>query len=205
LISKTTIPLSTIPEKELWVQFQNGNEVALSTLYSIYFEQLYNYGFRFSSNAVMVEDCIQEFFIKIIRNRNNLAVPDSVKSYIFKGFRFYMYDKIKQENKFQKTDIDETTGFELQLNKEVAIINNELATEQQQKLQSALQQLTPRQREAIFLKYEEAFSYPEIAEMLGLTQKATYKLIGRAIAALRTSLTIIVYLFIIINELYIKK
>ena len=52
-------------------------------------------------------------------------------------------------------------------------------------MQNALDQLTPRQREAIFLKYQEGFSYPEIAEMMTLTQKATYKLVGRGIGVLR--------------------
>lgn len=177
--------LNTSEERELWISFQQGDENALAKLYTASFNHLYNYGAKFSSDSTLVEDCIQELFIKLIRNKQNLAVPDSVKSYLFKALRSYLFDKMRQLKKHPLQDISESMEFHLEPCQEVDIIKQEEYSALQLKMQNAIDQLTPRQREAIFLKYQEGFSYPEIAEMMTLTQKATYKLVGRGIGVLR--------------------
>ncbi len=174
-------------EQELWKHFQQGDEKALATIYSLYFDHLYGYGFRFTHDATLVEDCIQELFIKLIRNKQNLSLPDSVKNYLFKAFRSYLFDKLGKLKKHSVQEIQESQDFELESYRESLIIKNEELGEKQGKLGKALKELTPRQREAIFLKYHEGFSYPEIAEMMKLTQKAAYKLVGRAIQVLRSA------------------
>jgi RNA polymerase sigma factor (sigma-70 family) len=179
--------LNESKELQLWKSFQLGDEKALADLYSIYFTTLYNYGFKFSRDAGFVEDCIQELFIKLIRNKKNLSLPVSVKTYLFKALRSVMFDKWEQAKKHISQELNETTDFDLAFQQESALVSSEDIAQQQRKLEAALQQLTPRQREAIFLKYQEGFSYPEIAEMLSLTQKATYKLIARAVQALRAA------------------
>lgn len=174
-------------EQGLWKNFQQGDQNALATLYSIYFDSLYNYGFKFSTDATLIEDCIQELFIKLMVNRQNLAIPESVKNYLFKAFRSYIFDKKAQSKKYSASDIEESVAFDLVPHRESEIIDRETVAAREKKVQQALNQLTPRQREAIFLKYHEGFSYVEIAEILSLTQKATYKLVGRAIESLRSA------------------
>ena len=180
-------------EQQLWQMFQQGDEKALSSIYSIYFDQLYNYGSRFTKNNALVEDCIQELFIKLIRNKLNLALPDSVKNYLFKALRSIIFDHLERLNKYPPAEINDAVEFELETRVEDRISPREEEAARSEKLTAALRQLTPRQREAIFLRYHEGLSYPEIAEMLELSQKAAYKLIGRAIQALRSiGLTIVV-------------
>ena len=174
-------------DKELWCQFQQGNEAALASLYSRYFDHLYNYGFKFTQDVTLVEDCIQELFIKLIRNRQNLSLPDSVKNYLFKAYRSYMFDRMEKLKKYPTQDLNESMDFELDLHRESGLIVEEEQVARGKKLNEAIQELTPRQKEAIFLRYQEGLSYPAIAEMLSLSQKATYKLIGRAIQALRSA------------------
>ena len=178
---------TTSYEQGLWKSFLEGDEKSLSLIYTLYFDHLYNYGFKFTRDATMVEDCIQELFIKLIRNKQNLSLPDSVKGYLFTALRSYMFDKMEQARKNLYSPINESQEFGIELHREATLILNEETAASQQKLQKLLAQLTPRQREAIFLKYQEGLSYPEIAAMLSLTQKATYKLIGRAIQTLRSA------------------
>ena len=173
-------------EPALWQSFQQGNDGALATIYSKYFDHLYNYGFKFTHDNSLVEDCIQELFIKLMRNRQNLSLPASVKNYLFKAFRSQLFDELEKLKKRPLQELQETTEFELELHRSPGSLDD--GDERQQKLQTALAQLTPRQREAIFLKYQEGFSYPEIAEILSLTQKATYKLVGRAMQTLRSNI-----------------
>lgn len=172
-------------EQELWRKFQQGDEKALAAIYSAYFSRLYNYGFKFTSDANLVEDCIQELFIKLIRNRRNLALPDLVKNYLFTAFRSFLFDRLKKLTKSSLQELEESHDFNLEPNRESEMIQGEEVSARVSKLKAGLEQLTPRQREAIFLKYEEGFSYPEIAQTLAMSQKAAYKLVGRALQVLR--------------------
>jgi RNA polymerase sigma factor (sigma-70 family) len=186
LIEGSIIHEAVSYEQGLWRRFQQGDENAIASIYSIHFDNLYKYGYKFTRDNALIEDCIQELFIKIIRNRSNLSVPDSVKNYLFKALRSYIFDKMEKLKKYPTKELEESVNFDLEPDRETEIVRGEEASAQQEKLKAALEQLTPRQREAIFLKYEEGFSYPEIAEMLSLTQKAAYKLVARAIQALRS-------------------
>jgi len=56
---------------------------------------------------------------------------------------------------------------------------------QTQKLIDALNQLTPRQKEVIYLRYFEELDYEEIATIMDITIKATYKLRARGLDILR--------------------
>ena len=55
-------------------------------------------------------------------------------------------------------------------------------------LEAALKLLTSRQLEAIFLRFYEGFTYEEVAEMLDITVKATYKIVARALAQLKENM-----------------
>ena len=170
-------------DQSLWQNFQQGDDKALAAIYSIYFDHLYNYGFKFTHDALLVEDCIQELFIKLMRSRKSLSVPSSIKNYLFKAFRSHLFDEMEKLRKRPMQELQESMEFDLEPHRDA----KEFDHERHQKVQAALTELTPRQREAIFLKYQEGFSYPEIAEILSLTQKATYKLVGRAIQSLRSA------------------
>ena len=52
-------------------------------------------------------------------------------------------------------------------------------------LRNAMRRLTPRQKEAVFFRFYENMSYEEIADILNISVKATYKLVARAILMLR--------------------
>lgn len=186
----------SLHEQELWKSFQYGDDKALSTIYSLYFDALYNYGAKFTCDNSLIEDCIQDLFIKLMRNRQQLSTPNSVQYYLFKAFRSFIYDRLEQTRRHTPSELKDTMEFHLALSRESEIIHGEEQIERYQKLQTALLRLTARQREAIYLKYEAGFSYPEISEMLSLTQKATYKLIGRAIHVLRTGDISIILCFI---------
>ncbi len=67
---------------------------------------------------------------------------------------------------------------------------SDIDTDVQQRLQAALDKLTARQREAIFLRFYEGLSYEEVAAVLKITVKATYKIMARSLTALKETLTL---------------
>lgn len=172
-------------EQDIWRSFVSGNDQSLETLYRRYFDELYNYGSKWLNNPSLTQDSIQDLFVKLMRNRANLTVPDSVKYYLLRSFRSIVLDKLKVKDRVQLMDDPNESLFQVELCPEEQMIGQQEYNRLRKQLTDAIQQLTPRQREAIFLKYQEGLSYPEIAEMLSLSQKATYKLVARAIQTLR--------------------
>jgi len=54
-----------------------------------------------------------------------------------------------------------------------------------QKVESLLNSLTPNQREVVYLKYMIGLQHREIAEILGINEESTRKLLYRAMEKLR--------------------
>lgn len=169
----------------LWQNFLEGDDISLEKIYLLYFDDLYAYGNKLFGDVAFTEDIIQDLFVKLINNRQNLSATNSIKFYLFRSFKSLALDKLKVNKRFQYTEQEENNAFSLELNPENKLIEKEQFEAIKLKLAAAIELLTPRQREAIFLKYTEGFSYAEVTTMLDLTPKATYKLIARAIEALK--------------------
>ncbi|OQP49953.1 RNA polymerase sigma factor [Niastella populi] len=172
-------------EQKLWDTFLKGNDKSLEIIYRRYFDELYNYGNKWLNDISLTEDSIQDLFVKLLRTRHNLSGTTSIKYYLFRAFRSIVLDKLKSKNKTAFLDEAGRSLFVLELSPEKKMIMQEEVRTLQKRLSNAMDALTPRQREAIFLRYMEGFSYEQVAEMMDLTAKGTYKLMARAIDALK--------------------
>ncbi|SEN99950.1 RNA polymerase sigma factor, sigma-70 family [bacterium A37T11] len=168
-----------------WHGIVEGDEKTFEHVYLSFHDALYNYGKRYTSDTELIEDAIQDLFLRIWKNRKNLRQPPSLKNYLYKGFRNHLSDKLKAGNRYVLNKPEEGPEFEFILSAEHIIINNEQKEQLSKRLAVAIATLTARQREAIFLRFYEEFSYQEVATILDLSVKDTYKLMGRAIDALR--------------------
>jgi len=68
----------------LWKSFKSGSESAFIFIYEHNFEMLYSYGRRLTNNEDVIKDAIQDLFIELRKNRENLGDTDSIKFYLFK-------------------------------------------------------------------------------------------------------------------------
>jgi RNA polymerase sigma factor (sigma-70 family) len=176
-------------EQQLWNSFIEGNNNSLETIYRRYFDDLFNYGNKWLKDTTLTEDSIQDLFIKLLKNRHNLSSTTSIRYYLYRSFRSTVLDKIKSNNKARFVDSPGEHLFLFELSPENQLIAQQEHHALRNKLTVALKTLTPRQREVIFLRYIEGFSYQEVADMMDLTAKGTYKLVARAIEALKDQMT----------------
>ncbi len=58
-----------------WVSFKKGNEKSFKYLFNEYYPVLINYGHRFTSSKFIIEESVQDLFVKFWNNRINLCVP----------------------------------------------------------------------------------------------------------------------------------
>lgn len=154
-------------------------------MYIAYYPSFFNYGRKFTEDTRLIEDVIQEVLMGVWVNRQKLEHVQSFKSYLFTAFRHALFEKMRRSARVSSNVPDEP-----EFGADHFIIQRETDVLTRQQLQEALKKLTPRQREAIFLRFYEDLSYEETARVLGITVKATYKIMARALLELRDMMAI---------------
>lgn len=174
----------------LWQAFKNGDKDAFQTLYFSSFKNLYEYGMRIVRDPELVKDCIHDLFVKLWSRKSTLADVNAIKPYLLVSLRTTLYNKLEKSSRMTTADIDEHQPFQMAFSVEADFINKETKWVQTQKLMEALNGLTPRQKEVIYLRYFEEMEYEEVAAVMNITVKATYKLTARGVEALRQVLNV---------------
>ena len=166
-----------------YVGFQDY-ESFYAEVYRQMFQSLFAYGMQICGNRSLVKDCIQELFSELWENQKTLTKVKSVKPYLLKCTK----RKIKRAlGKGKRLTV--ASSFEIEVSHEVRLINDQQYIKNQHLLNTALKSLTTRQREAIYLRFYDNLSYDEVAEVLKITTKATYKLVSRALITLKETMT----------------
>ncbi|MDF2514944.1 MAG: polymerase sigma factor, sigma-70 family [Sphingobacterium sp.] len=171
-----------------WESFVKGDERIFSLIYKTFYKPLYHYGSKFTQNTVLIEDAIHDLFIRFWKNRARLTKPPSLKNYLYKAFRNHMNDGLKASGRYVIDDIDSNYQFEMVPSVEDVEVALERLKIVKQRLSDAMVPLTNRQRNALLMRYYEGCSYSEIAGLMGITVKATYKLMARSVDAVREGL-----------------
>ncbi len=172
-------------ERTLWQQFKGGDKQSFSVLYKAHYAALYNYGCHLVRDKDLVEDSIHDLFFTLWKNRDQLTMPLSVRHYLFTAFKRKVIDLTRQQGRF--SDRYSESDFEIILSPENELIHEQAREERVRQLQRALNGLTKRQREAIYLRYFENMTYPELASVLECDVNSVYVLMSRAMEALRRS------------------
>jgi len=165
-----------------------GNRDALKELYLEYSNKLYNYGAKFTADKDLIRDVIQELFIHLWERRAYLGNPQDVKNYLFKSFRSAIFKKLARSQRLESLGDAEDYAFRVSISMEDHLVVEEDQEAIKRRIQASLNRLTSRQREVIFLKFYEGLSYAEIADVLDISVKGSYKLMARALEVLRDHL-----------------
>jgi RNA polymerase sigma factor (sigma-70 family) len=72
-------------EAELIQQLQRNDEQALAALMRLYYNDLYNYGARFTDDTALIKDCIQEIFISLWQRRETADTILSPRYYFLRA------------------------------------------------------------------------------------------------------------------------
>ncbi len=173
-----------------WHSFKAGDKDSFQLIYFRYYHPLYEYGMRIASDEEVVKDSIHDLFVKLWKNKANLGDVTAIRAYLMVALRSTLYNNFQKNNRNPRVGINENVPFEIVFSVESDYIKKETEFELDQKLTDALNRLTPRQKEVIYLRYLEEMEYPEIAGLMNITIKGVYKLTARALEALRQTLSI---------------
>ena len=188
--------------RKLWEKYLNGDKEALTIIFRLFFDDLYNYGMRLTRSSEIVEDSLQDMFLKLWKNRSNLRIIDNIKPYLFKALRRHIISNLKWGNHFVNYDEEPEELFRIEFSYEDFLINSHVNQDMRENLIKALNKLTKRQREAIYLRYFEELEFESISEIMSMKVQSVRNSIHRGLVTLREMKIIPVLLFIV-NSLLI--
>ncbi|MEO6707395.1 MAG: sigma-70 family RNA polymerase sigma factor [Ginsengibacter sp.] len=170
-------------EQQIWQKLINDDINSLKELYLMYRNTFIYYGRKITNDQQLIEDAIQETFISIWKYRHSLSIPSGVKQYVLKAFRNQLFQIFKDRSNIIYTE--ESLNFSFEISFDSKIIEGEDAEKLSAQINNAINKLTNRQREIIYYRFYENLSFEEIATIMNMQIRATYKLSTRAITALR--------------------
>lgn len=192
---------NTHSEEEVWHQLQEGNHSALEYFYRTYSKSLYNFGMKLYGKNQWVEDCLQELFIDLWKQHERLAPVSSIKTYLFKAFKYKLQRQSGKEKRWvYNLDYEALPEMEVELPLESAMISAQLSREQKLKIAKAMEKLPARQREVLHLLFQVGASYEEVAEIMEINVRSAYTLAWKGISSLRKF--VIDFLFLLASTFF---
>ena len=172
----------------LWNSFLEGDDKAFIAIYYLFINALLSYGKKLTSDHELIHDAIQEIFLDLYqkRSRKHIAV-NNLKAYLFIALKNAVLKKILQNRIYDDKTIDDQSfsEFNVEYSFQDQLISLEISEEKHQRLQKAIVRLSAKQKEIIYLKFEEGLQYPEIASLMNITVESARKQLYRALLSLR--------------------
>ena len=92
--------LSSDEQTEKWNRFIfEGDLNDLSLIYFHYYDRLYSYGLKHSSDKQLVEDTIQNIFLNFIKYRQNIGQVRNLAGYLISSFRHQLFLDLNKQKK----------------------------------------------------------------------------------------------------------
>jgi RNA polymerase sigma factor (sigma-70 family) len=157
---------------------------------------LFRYGIRLSGNNDLVKDSIQDLFLQLWKNRENLREVDNLKPYLFKSFRNHVLDNLEIQNPVVHIENDFEHPFEVTYSPEDFMIRQQVSDENRLKIVDALNKLSTRQREAIYLRYFEELDFESIANIMDMNVQSVRNTMHRGLQALRNLMLLEAFLIL---------
>lgn len=176
-------PINHKQDIDCWQAFIQGNRDALGQLFRRHYSDLFRYGNKICTDTVILEDCIQELFIELWQSKN--PPPSiSVKAYLLKAIKYKLLKALQKRagTRLQAT-IPEDIFFEI--SHETFIIDRQEHAEKTTRIVNALEQLSARQKEIIYLKFYQNLSYEEVSDIMNINYQVARNLLSQAIKALK--------------------
>jgi RNA polymerase sigma-70 factor (ECF subfamily) len=172
-------------ENVLLQQALRYEEQALAEIYDRYSPGIYRYSWRNLGDNHLAEECVSETFSRFLHALQSGHGPQEyLQAYLYRVAHNWITDYYRRR-KPPTLPLDE----EIQAGTEGDPLQSAAQTFELQRVRSALELLTPEQRQVVMLKYLEDWNNDEIARAIQKPVGAVKALQHRGLAALRRLLT----------------
>jgi len=171
---------------DLLKRLQRDDADALASLMRLYYEDLYNYGARFTTDKALIKDCVQEVFISLWQRREIADTILSPKYYLLRAIKNKILKSLQKNNHAALPNNEYDFSYEFSI--EQIIIEKQVNEEKIQKLRKTFELLSKKQKEIIYLKYYHHLDHAQIAELMNLNRQSVYNLLHETLHKLRSLL-----------------
>ncbi|MGE0823848.1 MAG: RNA polymerase sigma factor [Candidatus Binatia bacterium] len=181
---------------QLMLSFQKGNEGAFQQLFQKYTPSVVNFAFHFLGNRARAEEIAQEVFLQVYRWQERYEPKAKFSTWLFKIAHNHCLNEVRKgeyrvtleslspqedrdgdERIRELPDTQRNKGEDIFAGKQAAVRITEI-----------LWRVPETQRTALMLSRFEGMSYREVADVLGVTEKAVKSLVFRATQRLKEEL-----------------
>jgi len=148
-----------------------GDEIAFRALYENNFDRIAKFTFKMCKSEAVTEEIVQDVFLKLWSNRENIGHVNDIEAYLFSIARNKTIDFLRRLAK--ETNIIHTLSIQ---QTEIHNVVDEKLNEDSllMLIEGALSCLSPQKRKIFEMSKIQGFSHDEIAETLQLS-KSTVK------------------------------
>jgi len=172
-------------EQEHIEKLKKGSYKDFTSLYNLYASRLYAFALTLSHSETASKDIVQETFIKVWINREQIDPDKSFRSYLFTIARNQIISEFRSQVNQPKfvSELESLCSLS-KLDPEEGLILEEF----NQALEEAKKKLSPRQREFFELNKEQGIPVSEIASMISVSEQSVRNQLSHAMSRLREEL-----------------
>ena len=143
------------------------NIIRFTLVFNSFKKRLYNYVLKMTEDVMLAEDIVQDIFLKLYQNLDNIRSKDNINYWLFTTTRNEVYTYFRRKrirtDQFNVEDIDEIEKREV---KEIVI--------------KELKNLPVEQKEVFILREYSGLKYSEIGNVLNIDERLVKSRLNKA-------------------------
>lgn len=171
-----------LDDSELMLAVKQGDLQAFEQIVLRYQSVAWRAAYRFCGDRTAAQDIAQEAFLRILDAVPEYTPSASFKTYLLRVVAHLCIDYARKKQPEFTEDLPEPAS------RAPAAEGLLMMRERWEKIQAALNRLTPEQRIVIILRYYEDLRYQEIAAIMKTSEKSVERLLARGRSALEHDL-----------------
>lgn len=167
-----------------------GELMLFQELFERYFRSLVTYAYRYVNDWNVSEDIVQDVFMALWVNRNEIDFEEPVKPYLYRAT--YNRSINHLNSVLVQRRVDHTDNLDELIDYKILSYNqhdNLLLKEIEEEISSFVKTLPEQRKKVFLLSREENMKNKEIAFLLNISEKTVEKHITKALSDIRTHLT----------------
>lgn len=180
-----------LSDNELIINAQNGDVLAFEELIYRYDKMVLHIALKYTGNSDNAKDIYQDVFIKAFKGLSNFQFKSEFSTWLF---RIATNTCITFKRKYNKTkhfslNDDEDLNFLSSIPDDESLPDKLVVnSEHGEKIDAALNNLSPNQKMSFLLKHYEGYKIREIAEMMNCKEGTIKKYLFEAVRKLKLQL-----------------
>jgi RNA polymerase sigma-70 factor (ECF subfamily) len=177
-------PVAHLLSPAFTARLRAGDREAFEQLFRGFYSRLADYACSLLASADAAEDAVQDVFVAVWDGRERLPEGGRLVGYLYRSVRNRALNQIRARRTAARWLAAVEPDPAISPEAELVLEDREL----EQAYRAALEEVSPRGREVFLLSRDHGLSYPQIAELLGISVKTVETLMGRVLRALRARL-----------------